>query len=138
LERIVACGREWILDVAHNPAGAWALRAALSDLPDEQRPWTLVFSCLRDKPLKEMSQILFPLFDQVIFAPIHSARAAAMEDLEAAAVALGITSISGASVCEALKLAVDRAPAGSIVISGSVYLVGEARPLLLPAEGEGQ
>jgi folylpolyglutamate synthase/dihydropteroate synthase len=61
-----------------------------------------------------------------------------MEDLEAAAVALGITSISGASVCEALKLAVDRAPAGSIVISGSVYLVGEARPLLLPAEGEGQ
>ena len=138
LERIVACGREWILDVAHNPAGAWALRASLSDLPDEQRPRTLVFSCLRDKSLKEMSQILFPLFDQVIFAPIHYARAAAMQDLEAAAVALGTVSISGASVREALQLAVERFPAGLIVISGSVYLVGEARPLLLAGEGVGQ
>jgi dihydrofolate synthase/folylpolyglutamate synthase len=138
LERIVACGREWILDVAHNPAGAWALRASLSDLPDEQRPRTLVFSCLRDKSLKEMSQSLFPLFDQVIFAPIHSARAAAMQDLEAAAVALGTVSISGASVREALQLAVERFPAGLIVISGSVYLVGEARPLLLAGEGVGQ
>jgi dihydrofolate synthase/folylpolyglutamate synthase len=138
LERIVAGGREWILDVAHNPAGAWALRAALSDLPDEQKPLTLVFSCLRDKPLKEMSQILFPLFDQVVFAPIHTARAAAMQDLEAAAVALGTESISGASVGEALQLAVEHAPRGSIVISGSVYLVGEARPLLLAGEGVGQ
>jgi dihydrofolate synthase/folylpolyglutamate synthase len=136
LERITACGKEWILDVAHNPAGAWALRAGLSGLSDEQRPRTLVFSCLRDKPLKEMSQILFPLFDQVIFAPIHSARAAAMEDLEAAAAALGSSSVSGASVHEALKLAVDRTQAGPIAISGSVYLVGEARPLLLAAEGE--
>jgi dihydrofolate synthase/folylpolyglutamate synthase len=135
---MVACGREWILDVAHNPAGAWALRAALSGLPEEQRPQTLVFSCLRDKPLKEISQILFPLFDRVIFAPIHSARAAAMEDLEAAAVALGTTFVSGASVREALKLAVDRAQSGPIAISGSVYLVGEARPLLITGEGVGQ
>jgi dihydrofolate synthase/folylpolyglutamate synthase len=85
-----------------------------------------------------MSQILFPLFDQVIFAPIHTARAAAMQDLEAAAVALGTESISGASVGEALQLAVEHAPRGSIVISGSVYLVGEARPLLLAGEGVGQ
>ena len=39
----------------------------------------LIFSCLRDKPVAEMAQILFPLFDQVIFAPIHSARAATIE-----------------------------------------------------------
>jgi dihydrofolate synthase/folylpolyglutamate synthase len=135
LERIAANGKEWILDVAHNPAGAWALRAGLSGLPDEQKPRTLVFSCLRDKPLKEMSQILFPLFDQVIFAPIHSARATAIEGMEAAAAALGTASVSAASVGEALKLAVDRTQAGPIAISGSVYLVGEARPLLLAAEG---
>src|ERR1019366_4878599 len=51
-----------LLDVAHNPAGAWALRAAIATLP-EDRPRTLVFSCLRDKDLTEMSRILFPLFD---------------------------------------------------------------------------
>ena len=51
-----------LLDVAHNPAGAWALRAAISSLPEDQ-PRTLLFSCLRDKDLTEMARILFPLFD---------------------------------------------------------------------------
>src|ERR1017187_6173291 len=60
-----------LLDVAHNPAGAWALRAAIATLP-EDRPRTLVFSCLRDKDLTEMSRILFPLFDDVPDAPAAS------------------------------------------------------------------
>ena len=51
-----------LLDVAHNPAGAWTLRAAIASLPEDQ-PRTLIFSCLRDKDLREMAQILFPLFD---------------------------------------------------------------------------
>ena len=51
-----------LLDVAHNPAGAWTLRAAIAALPESQ-PRTLLFSCLRDKDLREMAQILFPLFD---------------------------------------------------------------------------
>src|ERR1700679_3909612 len=55
-------GPSILLDVAHNPAGAWTLRAAIAQLPESQ-PRTLLFSCLRDKNLKEMSQILFPLFD---------------------------------------------------------------------------
>ncbi|MGA1984606.1 MAG: bifunctional folylpolyglutamate synthase/dihydrofolate synthase [Acidobacteriaceae bacterium] len=50
-----------LLDVAHNPAGAWAFRAAISSLPESPR--TLIFSCLRDKDLTEISRILFPLFD---------------------------------------------------------------------------
>ncbi len=63
LERIRAAGVEWILDVAHNPAGAWALRTGLPDFLGSRRPQALIFSCLRDKPLKEMAQILFPLFE---------------------------------------------------------------------------
>ena len=51
-----------LLDVAHNPAGAWTLRSAIAALPQD-KPRTLIFSCLRDKSLSEMSQILFPLFD---------------------------------------------------------------------------
>jgi dihydrofolate synthase/folylpolyglutamate synthase len=82
-----------------------------------------------------MAQILFPLFDQVVFAPIHSKRAATMEDLVAAAADLGTEAVSGASVGEALKLAVERTQGGPIAISGSVYLVGEARPLLLAGKG---
>ena len=51
-----------LLDVAHNPAGAWTLRAALAQLPDA-RPRTLLFSCLADKPVDEIARILLPLFD---------------------------------------------------------------------------
>lgn len=131
LERMTAGGVEWILDVAHNPAGAWALRSGLSCILSEKRPRRLIFSCLRDKPVAEMAQILFPLFDEVIFAPIHSARAAALDDLEAAARATGTATVSAGSVREALQWASERSSGGVVVVSGSVYLVGEARPLLV-------
>jgi dihydrofolate synthase/folylpolyglutamate synthase len=129
-------GGEWILDVAHNPAGAWALRAGLkAALAGQARP-TLIFSCLRDKPAAEMAQILFPLFDQVIIAPIHTARAASISDLIAAARATGTPAVAADSVAQALQLAGQRAGAGVVVISGSVYLVGEARALLLAGKGQ--
>ena len=127
---------EWILDVAHNPAGAWALRAGLRSVLREDDPRTLVFSCLRDKPVTEMAQILFPLFDQVIVAPIHTARAASLDDLLAAARWNGTPAIAAESVSEALRLAQDRSAGGVAVVSGSVYLVGEARSLLLKDTGD--
>ena len=144
---------QWTLDVAHNPAGAWALRAGLSDVLSTGAPVTLVFSCLRDKPLREMAQILFPLFDRIIFAPIASARATPMADLLAAAEATGTPAAAAASVAEALDLARHSAPpeqaavppdgsaraaSTTIIVSGSVYLVGEARALLLKASKEAQ
>ena len=126
---------KWILDVAHNPAGAWALRAGLRGTLQEEERRTLIFSCLRDKPVAEMAQILFPLFDQVILAPIHTARAAALDDLLAAAKATGTPAVVSESVSKALEAAKKRAGGGVIVVSGSVYLVGEARTLLMGAEG---
>lgn len=134
IERIETRGVEWILDVAHNPAGAWALRSGLSGLHGEGRPRLLIFSCLRDKPVAEMAQILFPLFEQVIFAPIRCARATPMEELEAAARPTGTATLSASSAQEALQWATERSNGGSVVVSGSVYLVGEVRSLLL-AEG---
>jgi dihydrofolate synthase/folylpolyglutamate synthase len=138
LESIERNGVKWILDVAHNPAGAWALRAGLRSTLEVEAPRTLIFSCLRDKPVAEMAQILFPLFERVILAPIHSARAAALDDLLAAANATGATAIAADSVANALQLAEECAQGGVVVVSGSVYLVGEARTLLLGAEGEGR
>ena len=131
LERIRRGAVEWILDVAHNPAGAWALRAGLSESLGGSRKKTLVFSCLRDKPVEEMGKILFPLFDEVIVAPIHNARAAATKDLKAAAKAVGVAALEADSVSDALEMAERRAEGGVVVVSGSVYLVGEARSLVL-------
>jgi dihydrofolate synthase/folylpolyglutamate synthase len=119
------------MDVAHNPAGAWALRAGLSNTSLLQKPRTLIFSCLRDKPIAEMAQILFPVFDRVILVPLHAARAAGIVELAAAATATGSQFARVDTVAEALALAASHPGSGLIIVSGSVYLVGEARTLLL-------
>ena len=134
LESISANGTQWVLDVAHNPAGAWALRASLREI--HPAPHTLIFSCLKDKPLAELAQILFPLFDRIVFAPIASPRATPMADLLAAAAQTGTQAHSAATVAEALNFAQRHAGSAPVVISGSVYLVGEARSLLLKEAGQ--
>lgn len=133
-----------LLDVAHNPAGAWTLRAALAQLPDAM-PRTLLFSCLRDKDLREMSQILLPLFDSaspdraqdhILLAPIDSPRAASLDDLAAAARDLEIPARTSPTLKEALATARALTPAnGLIVATGSVYLIGELRSLILARDG---
>ena len=133
-ESIHAQNMDWILDVAHNPAGAWALRASLHTI--EPAPRVLIFSCLNDKPLAELAQILFPLFEQIIFAPIASPRATPLEELLAAAAQTGTQAIATQTVAEALSIAQRKAQlAPRVVVSGSVYLVGEARHLLLSDMG---
>lgn len=126
-----------LLDVAHNPAGAWTLRAAIAQLPEDQ-PRTLLFSCLRDKKLQEMSQILFPLFDSagdrpddhILFAPIDNPRAAGIDALLAAARSLDIPAQAAPDLAAALAQARAITPAnGLILATGSVYLVGEIRRL---------
>lgn len=82
-----------------------------------------------------MAQILFPLFEKVILAPIHAARATGLNDLLAAARATGTTAVAAESVGKALELAEEGTRGGVIVVSGSVYLVGEVRTLLLGGEG---
>ena len=128
-----------LLDVAHNPAGAWTLRAAIAQLPEAQ-PRTLIFSCLRDKDLREMAQILLPLFDStsdrphdhILFAPIDSPRAASVDDLLAAAHALDIPAHAAPHIAAALAQARAVTPPGGLILAtGSVYLVGELRSLLL-------
>jgi len=132
-----------LLDVAHNPAGAWALRAALARLP-ETVPKTLLFSCLADKALAEMTQILLPLFDRtagdgpqdrILTAPIENPRAAAVEAIVSAAQSLD----TAVEVLPDTRSALARAfeitpPDGMVVVTGSIYLVGRVRELLLPLD----
>ena len=128
-----------LLDVAHNPAGAWTLRAAIAALPESQ-PRTLLFSCLRDKDVTEIARILFPLFDStagrphdhIVFAPNPNPRAAALEDILAAALVLDIPAQSAPTAAEALALARKLTPSdGLIIATGSIYLIGALRELAL-------
>jgi len=131
-----------LFDVAHNPAGAWTLRAALAQLPDEM-PRTLIFSCLADKAIDEMAQVLLPLFDStsgdparsrdhVILAPIQNPRAATVEELLAAAHRLDVPAHAAPHLPGALAQAeAITPPEGVIVATGSIFLVGELRALVL-------
>ena len=63
--------------------------------------------------------------------PLHSPRAAAVSDLEAAVRVAGIPALSAGSVGEGLAEAARISAGGVVVVSGSVFLVGEARSWLL-------
>jgi dihydrofolate synthase/folylpolyglutamate synthase len=117
---------EFLLDAAHNPAGAWALRAALSERY-EGRPFTLVFGAMRDKAIAEMAEVLFPLAEHVIATQPANPRAASPEEIRSAAARTGAAVLPEADVAAALTraraLATER---GIVVICGSIYLIGEA------------
>ena len=133
LEKLTRNGRSLLLDVGHNPAGAWTLRAALA--AEKQPPRNLIFGCLDDKPVEELAQILFPLFERVLLAPVPSPRAASGVRLLAAAQSVGAAAALETNLASALAaIANQDAVNEDAVITGSVYLVGEARALLM-AEG---
>ncbi len=119
-----------LLDAAHNPSGAWALRAALSPLP-VTGPRTLVFACMADKAIPELAQILFPVFDEVLLTQSSSPRAAPLSQLTAAAEPTGALYRTFARAPDALAAAQSATPAhGIIVLAGSIALLGELTPLL--------
>ena len=133
LELIPGHGRraDVLMDVGHNPAGAWALRAAVSHL-DQGQPLTLVFGCLKDKPVTEMAQILFPLFGHIVVTPVDTPRSASVDDLLAAARSVGSDVEPAASGEAALQQAFAATPVhGLVVVTGSVYLVGQLRTSLI-------
>jgi dihydrofolate synthase/folylpolyglutamate synthase len=124
---------EYVLDVAHNPAGAWALRSTLSAVyPD--RPLTFVFGAMRDKAIREIAEILFPLAERVIVTHAESPRAATAQEIIELSQHTQAQMIAEESVAQALESA--RTVAGKngvIVVTGSIYVVGAAMAILVPA-----
>jgi dihydrofolate synthase/folylpolyglutamate synthase len=117
---------EVVFDVAHNPAGAWALRSVLSERY-EDRPLFFVFGAMRDKAISEMAEILFPIAQKVIATRPNNPRSAAPEEILQAGERTGAEIEPVSEVTVALERA--RRLAGGeavIVITGSIYLVGEA------------
>jgi dihydrofolate synthase/folylpolyglutamate synthase len=117
---------EFVLDVAHNPAGAWALRSALSSYYEDRRI-IFVFGAMRDKAIGEISEILFPLAEAVIATCAENPRSATAEEIRDAASRTGSEIIICGDVEAALERARGLARAdGVVVVTGSIYVVGEA------------
>jgi dihydrofolate synthase / folylpolyglutamate synthase len=117
---------EYVLDVAHNPAGAWALRSTLSAAYGE-RPVTMVFGVLRDKAIAEIAEILFPIAEQVVVTHANNPRSASVEEIRQAASRVAGDIREAADVASALVDADKIAGRGGlVVVTGSIYIVGEA------------
>ena len=116
---------DYVFDVAHNPAGAWALRSTLSAY--ENRPVTIVFGVLRDKAMSEMAEILFPIAERVIVTHANNPRSATPAEIRRAAFRVSADIREAETVAEALRMATESVGSGGlVVVTGSIYIVGEA------------
>jgi dihydrofolate synthase/folylpolyglutamate synthase len=120
-----------LLDGAHNPAAAHALAGSLQEL-DGRRRRVLVLGILEDKDIASMVQILGSAADEVVVTVPDCPRAADMERLRSACEVSGVNVAACiADVGTAVRAAAERAgPRGMVVVTGSLYTVGEARAAL--------
>lgn len=120
----------YLFDGAHNPSAAQTLLEYFSEFVNV--PLTLVFGAMRDKNLVEMAAILFPAAARLVLTQADNPRSASAEELQEIAVAMGVPNVFVTrSVSEALMKAneVTSSP-GLVCITGSLYLLGEAKALM--------
>jgi dihydrofolate synthase / folylpolyglutamate synthase len=129
-----------LVDAAHNPHGARALAAALTDEFGFRRLVGVV-AVLRDKDVTGMLEALEPVLDEVVVTQNGSPRALDVDEL--AAVAVGVFGGERVTVETRLDDAIEQAvqmaeevdeegaslAGGGVVVTGSVVTAGEARLL---------
>ncbi|HEX9043490.1 MAG TPA: hypothetical protein VF802_00560 [Candidatus Limnocylindrales bacterium] len=130
--------RDVLLDGAHNPAGAAVLATALEDLrpfltaPAE--PLTLVTAMMGDKDVQGVVAALgaTPALAgaSVVCTDLGLPRSLPAAELARAWATAGFRTDVEPTVDAALARALDRAP-GTVVVAGSLYLVGAVRGLLV-------
>ena len=117
-------GQTILLDGAHNPASAEALAAAFRQQFLEACP-ALILGVLADKDWRPLAGALAPLARRLLLVPVNSSRTLAPEEL------LPVCRIANpqavVEVCTSLADALERsAQEPLLIITGSLYLVGEA------------
>ncbi len=123
--------RNFLFDGAHNTSGAKALREFLDE--NISQPITLVFGAMKDKDLTGIAEILFPKAANLIFTAPDNPRSMNAEELQK--FAPGNYNIEKIYLSENVEDAIETAKKivsknDLILVTGSLYLVGEARKYL--------
>jgi len=120
-------GQRFVLDGAHNPAGAQTLADALKK--HFGSGFTLVLGILSDKDWRRMCETLAPLAARILLTPVPSERSAAPAELADACRQANPQAQTAECSCLSDALAsAENEPL--VIIAGSLYLVGEAMELL--------
>lgn len=122
---------QFILDGAHNPAGARFLAEHIRDVYAGRTVW-IVYGAMRDKAIDEVTTALFPLADKLIVTRPNMPRALQPETI--LSMYEHPNAVIAANVAEAIVLAASAPPDAVVFFTGSLYLVGEARGILVPLE----
>ena len=121
------CGKV-IIDGAHNPHGATALRQSLDKIfPTERR--CFLFGALADKNIDAMIEILFRADDFVIVTEPNSARAENVEKICGKLKSRGVDCIGAKNISDAVSKL--KTFDGLKIATGSLYLIGEVREDLI-------
>ncbi|MEK6288633.1 MAG: folylpolyglutamate synthase/dihydrofolate synthase family protein [Acidobacteriota bacterium] len=124
-----------LLDGAHNPAGARALRAYLDEFATG--PITLVFGAMSDKDIGRMAAELFDAARTIVLTRVRDSRAADNARLGEAALKASRNVIFAETVRQALSWARSVTPPdGLVCVAGSLHLVGEVKRLMEEADSQ--
>ncbi len=119
----VAPNPDVILDGAHNPAGARALRRYLERFYAGKKLW-MIYGAMRDKSVEEIAEVLFPLADELVLTAPEGSRAVRPEALRELA-GKGWTAENFSAAMELVNSEVSADDV--VVVTGSLFLIGEAR-----------
>jgi dihydrofolate synthase / folylpolyglutamate synthase len=125
--------RRTLMDGAHNPEGSQFLREYLVE--QKEKEIHLVFGAVRDKNIKKMGSCLFPLAKTIHLAGIANSRSADPADIADMHKPFRPRIHIHPNMREALLSAWKQCSrSGLVVVTGSLYLIGE----LLPQVQKGQ
>ncbi len=121
----------YLFDGAHNIGGARALREYLDEFVS--RPVTMIFGAMRDKDIAEIAEILFPRAEKIVLTRPDNSRAMSSEEIADAT--QEFVDQDRCFLTENVRDAIDKANEiasedSIILITGSLYLVGEAKRIL--------
>ncbi len=128
-----------ILDGAHNEAAAARLVQTWEECYGKEQP-VILLGVLRDKDVAAVCRALAPLGASYIAAPVHSIRSCTAEELARVVreAAPGVSCRIVGSVEEGLACAQTEARATNrrVLVTGSLFLIGETLALLEGAKAE--
>jgi dihydrofolate synthase / folylpolyglutamate synthase len=129
--RFQRIGERVILDGAHNPAASKCLLETWRECFGEQKA-TIIFGGLRDKDLEGMILTLSTVAARFLTVPIRSQRAASPGEIQSF-VPKHFSAVQCDSAVQALEIAYRFD--GPILVTGSLFLVGEFLAILQSSQG---
>jgi dihydrofolate synthase/folylpolyglutamate synthase len=141
-QRMSVGGRAVILDASHNPEGAEMLGHSLQRLVAETgRPPVIVAGALGEFRARALLEVVLRHAREVHLVTPHQARATPAETMRAMVPAAATRLVHTTDLAQIFPDATTctlGAPGDTVVVTGSIYLLGEVLERLEPGRGSGE